>query len=276
MTRHHFKSGWNLNGAIYSVDWMNTKRVYAKAAIGRKTESLANRPRGELEIEPQSRGAFTLMELLITIAVIFILVALLLPGLSNGKERAYRTQCVSNLKQIALSIQSYADDHNEQLPGPAWLGVYEEYDDKDFTRLPYYLAVYMGIPAPQVQPQQARLAQCPSAAKHWKAAEAGAPLMSSYAPLSYMASDKVTNINSSVVTRPFGYPYSLTPFKGTDEAPKHIREIANASVSWALVDVDQENGFRTGDYYAYLPTTPSHGKVRNQLFFDWHVTARPR
>ncbi|MDQ6632380.1 MAG: type II secretion system GspH family protein [Verrucomicrobiota bacterium] len=62
---------------------------------------------------------FTLVELLVVIAIIAVLVSLLLPALSSAKEAGRKTACLSNLRQIGLAIQAYANDNNGKIPyGP--------------------------------------------------------------------------------------------------------------------------------------------------------------
>lgn len=54
---------------------------------------------------------FTLVELLVVLAVIGVIAALLLPALARGKAAAQRLRCVSNLHQLGLAAQMYWDDH---------------------------------------------------------------------------------------------------------------------------------------------------------------------
>lgn len=68
------------------------------------------------------RRGFTLIELLVVIAIIAILAAILFPVFAQAREQARATSCLSNTKQIGLSVKMYAQDYDEEYPNGTYPG----------------------------------------------------------------------------------------------------------------------------------------------------------
>lgn len=66
---------------------------------------------------PMARHAFTLVELLTIIAIIAILAGILMPALVSAIGTARQTYCMSNMRQMGIAINAYAEDHNSYFPG---------------------------------------------------------------------------------------------------------------------------------------------------------------
>lgn len=91
-----------------------------------------------MQTSRKQKWNFTLIELLIVVAIIAILASMVLPALNSAIEKGKSIRCVGNLKQIGLALTSYTTDNSDSLPYVA--------NSKD-KRLRARLAPYAGTPS---------------------------------------------------------------------------------------------------------------------------------
>jgi prepilin-type N-terminal cleavage/methylation domain-containing protein/prepilin-type processing-associated H-X9-DG protein len=91
-----------------------------------------------------NKHAFTIIELLMVIAIIGVIAALLMPAIGKARESGRRTQCTNNLRQIGIAMYIYIDEHDSRFPPVVdvpdwWFHLLEPYlDDLNVWKCPSY------------------------------------------------------------------------------------------------------------------------------------------
>jgi len=207
-----------------------------------------------------------MVELLVSIGIVSLLVTLGLSAYNRTIGRAREAQCISNLRQIGAGMAGYTAENNGRLPGPLLPSQgprYNKVNGEVAAYLASYLAGYVGIPdaASGALPsllearQKAPMFYCPAFGPEAKNGLAN----------SYFMRWKISAMGTSMP--PWGNYGTSTP-----QVPKSIFAIPNRINTWAMCDLDQKcPDLPAESWVANSPAKPVHGKVRNALFFDWHV-----
>jgi len=202
-------------------------------------------------------SCYTLVELLITVAILGMLVSLLQPSLKKMVSISQSNQCQFNLKNIQTGLALYLQDQDSQLPGPSWASQLSRFKNKWGTlqqNTARYLSDYLTSSVDSSG--------------------------SSFLPDYLCPSNRDIDLNLSLEARthyrvsqlnkyPFGYPVNAD--NPVAKIPKRLHEIPELHKNWSFTDVDRINAtwFSAGD----APELPIHTNVsRNYLYFDGHVS----
>ena len=216
-----------------------------------------------------NHGGFTLVELLVVLAIIGALAALLFPVLGRMRDSADTAKCTSNLRQIGIAHNLYTAEH-DTLPGPLYLGQSAGYSQyTDLGSLACFLAPYLGLTTPTAIYQCAEIFVCPA----WKRMASPA-LRAATNPGPTYCRFWDAEAAAKISADPWGRKgYNL---------PKKLSVMDNPARTLMLVDIDRELPAASGaGWFASLPPSPVHGHNRNALYLDGHtqslpsVTARP-
>lgn len=111
------------------------------------------------ECSPRQSRGFTLVELLVIVAILSVLIAILMPSLRQARYVARLAVCGTNLRQIAIGSTTYAVDHQRYYPGAGTNG-YDNGVLARTTKIPGSLANYTGG---SVKSRDNELWRCPEA-----------------------------------------------------------------------------------------------------------------
>jgi prepilin-type processing-associated H-X9-DG protein len=204
-----------------------------------------------------------LIELLTVIAIFAILAAILIPVVGTVRKSASSSHSVSNLRQISVAINMYANDHQGRLPGPVNSGqspLYRGDREEDATgNLAFRIRQYVD--------------------EELNGATSGYAEIFTYP--GWIANTKDLNGISYFVNReplPGVFPLGQRLADNNDNMNgltwAQLSNYDLGSKRW-ISEADQENIDipRAAGWFSNLPEQAVHGNFRNVLFFDGHVEA---
>ncbi|OGV55620.1 MAG: hypothetical protein A2X49_02625 [Lentisphaerae bacterium GWF2_52_8] len=204
---------------------------------------------------------FTLVELLIVIAIITLLAAMLLPGLKKANDLAKKIVCLNNLKQWGVAVDSYVIDNNGCFP----LAAYDPAPSGQWYNK--FLAPYLGKPSYN-----------PGDSSTWWYKKNGlhrCPIRTAYSPgIDSTYSDYLINWDVCPVVQTGG---TILPSGGA--VPPATKFAAIKQTTRTLLLIDGRYGYGNLDYrqrtdpgYQWCSVDYRHFIGANMLFVDGHVT----
>ena len=209
-------------------------------------------PRAGRATTPRGRAAFTLVELLVVVAVIGVLIALLLPAIQAARASARRVQCMSGMRQVALAVYRHCHDFDGQFP-----------ETSHTVTVPEQAWIYKLAPYLEDMDQIRICPDDPQGAARLKLKQ------TSYVLNAYVTSETskgVTNLNRLPSTSRTIVLFELADHRPPDAFEDHVH-----SFNWF-----KQSFINNGTVYNQIVNeiaTKRHGGAAHFAFADGHVEA---
>jgi prepilin-type N-terminal cleavage/methylation domain-containing protein/prepilin-type processing-associated H-X9-DG protein len=206
---------------------------------------------------PAPRSGFTLIELLVVIAIIGILAAMLFPVFAQAREKGRQADCISNMRQLGMSISMYADDYDELYPPQEHLYI------EPCNPPPFWLDVAYGVPDWKTAPY-ANWAQAINA--------------------TYVKNDQIFRCKSSKgwTEKSNRFSPGLSYVYNGFAAANSMSAVPSTSEYILLYDYRYQTSYAVANpvpdpecSWAYYPGWATHMENFNVLYFDGHVKNLP-